>query len=157
MADVPATPASATVAAPDIATQAQDSLHAASSKSSKRKTKEKKECLPAAAKIISIRNVTRASMMHRSTDSYYTELVFMDSGVNLRNPENLQMIGSSGSQLSSGSHIGFDNYVVPFEGRIRLRSPKSSDRLNRMNTAIFEREIIFKVNEPGRWVVKICL
>jgi hypothetical protein len=143
MADVPATPASATVAAPDIATQVQDSLQTASSKSSKKKTKEKKEHLPAAATITSKRNVTRASMMQRSTDGFYTELVIMDSGVNLRNPESLQMIGSS------GSHIGFENYVVPFEGRIRFRSP------NKMNTAIYEREITFKVNEPGRWVVKI--
>ena len=116
-----------------------------------RNKKVKAERTPAAAAVTSTRNVSRASISKRSPKGYYAELVIMDSGLALRNPQDLQMEGSSGSQTSDGSRIIFENFVVPFEGTVRFKSP------NKMNTVIYERVINFKINEAGSWIVNVDL
>ncbi|WP_276498124.1 hypothetical protein [Pontibacter litorisediminis] len=121
----------------------------ATAKERKKKIKPKNERRPAAAAVTSTRNVARASISQRSADGYYAELVIMDSGLALRNPQDLLMVGSSGSQTSDGSRIIFENFVLPFEGTVRFKSP------NKMNTVIYERVVNFKINEAGRWVVRI--
>ncbi|WP_139307977.1 hypothetical protein [Pontibacter flavimaris] len=118
-------------------------------KERRKKIKPKNERTPAAAAVTSSRNITRASVSKRSDEGYYAELVIMDSGLPLRNPQDLQMTGSSGSQVSDGSHILFENFGLPFEGTVRFKSP------NKMNTVIYERVISFKINEAGRWVVRV--
>ncbi|WP_266204344.1 hypothetical protein [Pontibacter kalidii] len=140
----------AIASAPAVAQeQTSTSQQGASAKERKKKIKPKNERTPAAVAVTSMRNITRASVSQRSTDGYYAELVIMDSGLMLRDPQDLQMIGSSGSQLSDGSRILFENFVLPFEGTVRFKSP------NKMNTVIYERVISFKVNEAGRWVVRV--
>lgn len=115
-------------------------------KESKKKQKERRA---SPATITSTRNISRASVSQRSPKGYYAEFIIMDSGINIRNPQDLQMIGSSGSQTNDGSRIIFENFVVPFEGTIRFKSP------NKMNTVVYERVVSFKINEAGSWVVRI--
>ncbi|GAB3829110.1 hypothetical protein GCM10028895_43570 [Pontibacter rugosus] len=79
------------------------------------------------------------------------EVIIMDSGLPIRNPDQLQLVGSSGGATDNGALILFDNFVVPFEGNIRFRSP------NKMRTAVYDRVVTFQVNEPGRWVLRIDL
>lgn len=126
-----------------------DTLKARSQKISKKRTKVKKERVPAAAAVTMKRNISRATVTQRSTEGSHVEVVIMDGGLNLRSPEDLQMIGSSGAPVSNNSHIGFDNVVLPFSGSIRFKSP------NKMKTVIYDREVNFKINEPGRWVLRI--
>lgn len=131
--------------------QASNSRQTQTAKERKKKIRSKSERVPAAAAITSTRNVARASITRRSPEGYLAELVIMDSGLPIRNPQDLQMIGSSGSQISDGSRIIFENFVLPFEGTVRFKSP------NKMNTVIYERVINFKINEVGSWVVRVEL
>ncbi|PTX19408.1 hypothetical protein C8N40_104139 [Pontibacter mucosus] len=131
--------------------QASNSRQTQTAKEKRKKIKSKDEREPAAAAVTSTRNVVRASVTQRSPDGYLAELVIMDGGLAVRNPQDLQMIGSSGSQISDGSRIIFENFVLPFEGTVRFKSP------NKMNTVIYERVINFRINEAGSWVVRVEL
>ncbi|GAA4440512.1 hypothetical protein GCM10023188_37850 [Pontibacter saemangeumensis] len=39
----------------------------------------------------------------------------------------------------------------PFEGNIRFKAP------NKLGTVVYDREVRFKVNEPGQWTLRIDL
>lgn len=75
----------------------------------------------------------------------------MSSGVTLRGVEDMRMVGSSGTPMSSNSYIGFDNVNFPFEGNIRFKAS------NKMGTVLYDREVRFKVNEPGLWTLRLDL
>jgi len=97
----------------------QDSTTAVSKASKKNKKKEKK---PAAANITMKRELNRATISQRSAEGSNVEIVITSSGMPMRDVQDLQMIGSSGSPVSSGSYIGFDNVTFPFEGNVRFKA-----------------------------------
>lgn len=117
--------------------------------SKKKKDKKKKE--PAAASVTMKRDVNRATISQRSAEGNNVEVVIMSSGVTLRGVEDMQMVGSSGTPMSSDSYIGFDNVNFPFEGNIRFKAS------NKMGTVLYDREVRFKVNEPGLWTLRVDL
>ena len=117
--------------------------------SRKKKDKSKKE--PAAARVTMKREVNRATLSQRSEEGNNVEVVIMSSGVALRDVEDMRMVGSSGTPLSSSSYIGFDNVSFPFEGNIRFKAS------NKMGTVVYDREVRFEVNEPGRWTLRVDL
>lgn len=113
--------------------------------------KNKKDRKPAAARVMMKRDVNRATSRQRDAEGNHVEVVIMNSGVTMRNIEDMQMIGSSGSPMSSSSYIGFDNVVFPFVGNIRFKAP------NKLGMVVYCREVRFKVNEPGRWTLRVDL
>lgn len=113
--------------------------------------KKKKERKPSAASVTMKRDVNRATISQRSAEGSNVEVVIMSSGVTLRNVEDMQMIGSSGSPMSSSTYMGFDNVTFPFEGNIRFKAP------NKLGTVVYDREVRFKVNEPGHWTLRVDL
>jgi len=115
------------------------------------KKKNKKDKRPSAASVTMKRDVNRATISQRSTDGSQVEILIMNSGAPVRNIEDLQMVGSSGSPVSSSSYNGFDNVTFPFEGNIRFKAS------NKMGTAVYDREVRFKVNEPGHWTLRVDL
>ena len=125
-----------------------DTTKATASASKKKKKKERK---PSAANITMKRDVNRATISQRSEEGNQVEIVIMNSGITLRNVEDMQMIGSSGSPMSSSTYMGFDNVNFPFEGNNRFKAP------NKLGTVVYDREVRFKVNEPGQWTLRIDL
>lgn len=113
--------------------------------------KKKKERKPSAASVTMKRDVNRATISQRSAEGSNVEVVIMSSGVTLRNVEDMQMIGSSGSPMSSSTYMGFDNVTFPFERNIRFKAP------NKLGTVVYDREVRFKVNEPGHWTLRVDL
>lgn len=120
-------------------------------KSSKKQRRQKKERVPAAAGITMKRNVTRATITQRTTDGYNIEVILKDAGLPVQGLEDLQLAGSSGGLVTTGSYLGFDNVVYPFEGTIRFKSP------NKLRSVVYERLVTFKVEQPGNWVVRVDL
>ncbi|WP_347158292.1 hypothetical protein [Pontibacter chitinilyticus] len=70
-------------------------------------------------------------------------------GSQIGSVEDLQLTGSSGATMTNGSFTGFDNINLPFEGSVRFRAA------NKMNSAVYDREVKFVVEEPGKWVLRI--
>lgn len=118
-------------------------------RASRKKKDKKKE--PAAARVTMKREVNRATLSQRSEEGNNVEVVIMSSGVALRDVVDMRMVGSSGTPLSSSSYIGFDNVSFPFEGNIRFKAS------NKMGTVVYDREVRFEVNEPGRWTLRVDL
>ena len=126
-----------------------DTTKASTRASKKKKDKKKKE--PAAARVTMKRDVSRATLSQRSEEGNNVEVVIVSAGVTLRGVEEMQMVGSSGTPLSSNSYIGFDNVSFPFAGNIRFKAS------NKMGTVVYDREVRFEVNEPGRWTLRVDL
>lgn len=118
-----------------------------------KKKKKKADKVPAskATKVTYTRGVGRASLTRRTEDGHHVEIVVVESGMKMRTLDDLQLVGSSGSQLAGNNLLGFDNIELPFEGFIRFKA------INKMNSAIYDREVRFVVKDPGRWVLKIDL
>lgn len=128
------------VAAQDTAAQA----------TGKKKKKSKKAKIANKSRVTLARDVARVTLTKKSDDGNNTvEVVVMSSGTPIRNVEDMQMTGNSGTTTSAGSYMGFDNVSVPFEGNIRFKAP------NKMNTAVYDREVRFEVDEPGKWTLRI--
>lgn len=115
------------------------------------KRKNKKERKPSAAGVTLKREVNRATLSQRSAEGNNVEVVIMSAGVTLRNIEEMQLVGSSGNPVHSNSYIGFDEVSFPFEGNIRFKAA------NKFGTGVYDREVRFKVNEPGRWTLRLDL
>ncbi|MBF9252384.1 hypothetical protein I2I11_03680 [Pontibacter sp. 172403-2] len=73
----------------------------------------------------------------------------MRSGAPIRNVEDLQLTGKSWNTTSAENYIGFDNISVPFKGMVCFKAA------NKMNTAVYDREVWFVVDEPGKWTLRI--
>ncbi|MHC2993026.1 hypothetical protein OB13_16105 [Pontibacter sp. HJ8] len=119
----------------------------------KKKKKKKADKTPASktTKITYTLGISRASIARRTDEGHHVEIEVMSSGSKMRALDDLQMIGSSGSQVSGGNFLGFDNIELPFEGSIRFKA------VNKMNSAVYDREVRFVVKDPGRWVVRLEL
>jgi hypothetical protein len=131
-----------------LSVQAQDTLlHA--SKSEKKKKKPAKKVETKSSKVLLKRNVQRVMLTKKGQEGNHIEVVVMDGGMPVRNLEDLQMLGSSGSNTALSNFQGFDNYSLPFEGYIKYRS------VNKMGSVVYDREVRFVVNEPGKWVLRI--
>ncbi|MFD2248134.1 hypothetical protein [Pontibacter ruber] len=120
-------------------------------KKTKKKDKAKKPKTPKAASVLMKRDVLNATLSKKGEDYNRVEVVIMGSGAPIRNPDDLQLLGNSGSPVTAGSYMGFDQINLPFEGTVRFKAP------NKLNTVVYDREVRFAVNEPGYWVLKIDL
>ncbi len=129
---------------------AQDSVQQVSKKEKKKKKTSKKE-ENKSTRIVMKREVQGATLSRRSDEGSHVEIVVMNSGMPIRNLDDLQLIGSSGTTVSSNNFVGFDNINLPFEGNIRFKAA------NKLGTAVYDREVRFVVNDPGRWVLRITL
>ncbi|MHA6248959.1 hypothetical protein ACXYMU_13530 [Pontibacter sp. CAU 1760] len=113
--------------------------------------KAKKERKPAAAKVSMKREITRATLSQQSDEGTSVEVLVMSQGMKVRNIEDLQMIGSSGTPVITTNYTGYDYVSFPFEGNVRFKAP------NKLGTMVYDREVRFTVTEPGRWVIKLDL
>ena len=129
--------------------QSQDTVQEVT-KTGKRKKKEKVNKTKS-TRVITKRNVMRASLIKKGEAGNHIEVVVIESGLPLSNLEDLQLIGSSGSTQSLHNFQSFENVTLPFEGFIKFRSA------NKMNSAIYDREVRFFINDPGKWVLRIDL
>jgi hypothetical protein len=149
--DKPARKAEQALAPESALTISQDTTQA--QKKTKKKEKSKKNKTPKAATVLMKRDVQNATLTKRNEENNYNrvEVVIMGSGAPLRSPDDLSLIGSSGSPVTAGSYMGFDQINVPFEGTIRFKAP------NKLNTVVYDREVRIAINEPGYWMLKIDL
>ncbi|WP_162425662.1 hypothetical protein [Pontibacter pudoricolor] len=132
-----------------LSVQAQDTLLHASKTEKKKKKKSAKKVETKSSKVLLKRNVQRVMLTKKGEEGNHVEVVVMDGGMPVRNLEDLQMIGSSGSSTALSNFQGFDNYSLPFEGYIKYRS------VNKMGSVVYDREVRFVMNEPGKWVLRI--
>lgn len=132
-----------------IYVQPQDTLLQASKTEKKKKKKTTKKVETKSSKVIMKRNIERVMLSKKSDSGNHVEIVVMESGMPLRNLDNLQMIGSSGSTVSTSNYQGFENISLPFEGYVKYSSR------NKMGTVVYDREVRFIMNDPGKFVLRI--
>ena len=132
----------------ELSVQPQDTV-LASKADKKRKSAKKVEVK--SSKVLMKRNVQRVMLTKRSDEGNHVEIVVMEGGTPLRNLEDLQMTGSSGSSTALNNFQGFDNFSLPFEGYIKFRS------VNKMGSVVYDREVRFVLNDPGKWVLRMDL
>ncbi|WP_242927635.1 hypothetical protein [Pontibacter vulgaris] len=130
--------------------QAQDTVQQ-TSKSDKKKKKTTKKVQNKSTRVVMKRDVQGASLARRSEEGSHVEIEVINSGQPIRNLDDLQLLGSSGTPVSSNNFLGFDNIILPFEGNIRFKAA------NKLGTVVYDREVRFVVNDPGRWVLRITL
>ncbi len=130
----------------------QDTTAAKTESSTSRKKKKKNKKEATSSRITMTRDVTRATLIRKNEEgdnNNKVEIIVMSSGMPVHTAEDLQLIGNSGTTVSSGSYMGFDNISVPFEGYVRFKAP------NKMKTVLYDREVRFVVTEPGHWTVRV--
>ena len=132
-----------------LVVQPQDTVQQTSKTEKKKKKKTTKRVETKASKVIMKRNIERVMLSKKGDQGNHVEILVMESGMPLRNLDNLQMIGSSGSTVSTSNYQGFENISLPFEGYVKYSSR------NKMGTVVYDREVRFVMNEPGKWVLRI--
>jgi hypothetical protein len=68
---------------------------------------------------------------------------------NIMRPFDIRADGSSGIASTEGSFIGFLEVKFPFMGTLIYQCP------NKLNSAIFQRELEFVIDKPGNWTVYV--
>lgn len=95
------------------------------------------------------KDIVRYSFEKLDESSTDIEIVIMRNGVVYRNPSSLELSSSFGNSNITGSYMGFENTVYPFEGYIRFSAP------GLYNNTMYDHEMRFKILEEGNWKIRI--
>lgn len=107
-----------------------------------------KEIVPPAYKIITQRNITRLRVYKQGEGSYVWFYPNSLGGV-ASDFQDVQINGSTGSEINLNPKLGYENVVFPFKGSIRFKT------WNKLRTAQFEVLLEIEISQPGNWVVEI--
>ncbi len=103
---------------------------------------------PVKPKIIQKFNVEKVSF-YRQGEGEQVEMEFFLSGTVNGSLEDLAIIGSSGSEFSTGRTVGFQNVEFPFVCKVVYRT------YNALMTVQRNCSLEFEISQPGRWQVRI--
>ena len=104
--------------------------------------------LPPSYKVITKRNINRLRIYSQGGGK---EVWFVPKSVGGGDTEieNFRVIGSSGSEISINSRIGYENVTFPFRGTAKYYT------WNKLRTSRFEVFLEIEVIEPGNWIIEI--
>lgn len=120
--------------------------------SQRKKKKGKKPEAKKQTRVTLAREVVRTSMSKRGEGTpNKIEITIRQAGRPINSPQDIQMVGSNGTTVSSENYQGFENIELPFEGIVNFKAQ------NQMGTVTIDREVRFVVTDPGQWVLRIEL
>jgi hypothetical protein len=102
---------------------------------------------PVLPKITQKVNITSASFSRRG-DGDQLSIYIMQGGLP-NSVEDYMMIGSNGSEFSSGTMRGFQSLVFPFQCKINY------DSWNPVHTVRYHCVLEFEITQPGQWELRI--
>ena len=109
---------------------------------------KQKEVFPAPYKVITQRNINRLRV-YKQGDAGYVWFFPNSLGGVASDFQDVQITGSTGSEINLNPRIGYENVVFPFKGSIKYKT------WNKLRTAQFEILLEIEISEPGNWVVEI--
>jgi hypothetical protein len=107
-----------------------------------------REVVPPAYRVITQRNIGRLRVYKQGEGNYVWFYPISEGGVSTDFMD-MQMTGSSGSEVIFKPKLGYQDVRFPFKGSIRYKA------WNKMRTAEYEILLELEITEPGVWIVEV--
>jgi hypothetical protein len=107
-----------------------------------------KEILPPSYRVISQRNVGRLRIYKQGEGNYVWFYPVSDGGV-ITDFREMQLTGTSGSEVIFNPKLGFQDVRFPFRGSIRYQA------WNKLRTNLFDILLEVEISEPGVWIIEV--